>query len=290
MESPTFKIADAYSFAAAKGLEVEANQIRSMVIHSAIRRPAAVRKGCLVELFESRGFIDEFVAQYWPGRHADAGERRRGTFLDQKLLNERLLRGEPLDEDAVEEASGMQSEELSFEAGQASFALEAQLRDFIAQNLPRIPIHGRCVTLYTDPAGRVGIEYPTGVGPINILAVDDSGNFVVFELKLERGPDRALGQLARYMGWVKLNLAREREVSGVVVAKLIDERLRYAAYVIPNVALLRVNLDLWYPRPPMKGGHSHGHVTVRRSPDPPARGARFDQSHRERVAAVGPPI
>ena len=52
----------------------------------------------------------------------------------------------------------------------------------------------------------------------------------------------------------------------------------------------RVNLDLWYPGPPMKGGHHQGNVTVRRSPEPPDRGARFDQSHRERVAAVGPPL
>jgi acetyltransferase-like isoleucine patch superfamily enzyme len=57
-----------------------------------------------------------------------------------------------------------------------------------------------------------------------------------------------------------------------------------------GVGVIRVNLDLWYPRPPMKGGHGHGNVTVRRSPNPPDRGARFDQSHRERVTAVGPPI
>ena len=50
----------------------------------------------------------------------------------------------------------------------------------------------------------------------------------------------------------------------------------------------RVNLDLWYTGPPTKGGHSHGHVTVRRSPDPLARGPGFDQSHRGRVSAVGP--
>jgi hypothetical protein len=163
--------------------------------------------------------------------------------LDQKLLNERLLRGEPLDEDAVDVASGRQGEEPPFEAEQASFALEAQLRDFIAQNLPRIQINGRRVTLYIDTSGRGGVEYPTGVGPIDILAVDDSGNFVVFELKLERGPNRALGQLARYMGWVKLNRAREREVGGVVVAKLIDERLGYAACVIPNVTLLEYEVE-----------------------------------------------
>ena len=48
----------------------------------------------------------------------------------------------------------------------------------------------------------------------------------------------------------------------------------------------RINLDLWYAGPPTKGGHRHGHVTVRRSADPPDRGARFDQSHGGRVSAV----
>src|SRR6266850_3845133 len=42
---------------------------------------------------------------------------------------------------------------------------------------------------------------------------------------------------------------------------------------------IRVNLDLWYAVPPTKGGHRYGNVTVRRSPDPPDRGPRFDQSH-----------
>jgi hypothetical protein len=31
----------------------------------------------------------------------------------------------------------------------------------------------------------------------------------------------------------------------------------------------KVNLDLWYPRPPTKGGYYHGNITVRRSPEPP---------------------
>jgi hypothetical protein len=44
---------------------------------------------------------------------------------------------------------------------------------------------------------------------------------------------------------------------------------------------IRVNLGLWYSEPPMKGGHSYGSFTLRRSTDAPDRGARFDQSHRE---------
>jgi hypothetical protein len=125
----------------------------------------------------------------------------------------------------------------------ASFALEAQLRDFIVQNLIRIPVNGKRLALYSDSSGRDGVEYPTAVGPIDILTVDDAGNFFVFELKLERGPDRALGQLARYMGWIKLNVAQGRGVTGVVVARSIDERLRYAVAVIPNVVLLEYEVE-----------------------------------------------
>jgi hypothetical protein len=60
--------------------------------------------------------------------------------------------------------------------------------------------------------------------------------------------------------------------------KIIQER--------HNPHKIRVNLDLWYPVPPMKGGHRHGEFTVHRYPDPADRGTRFDQSHGGRVAAV----
>jgi hypothetical protein len=125
----------------------------------------------------------------------------------------------------------------------ASFALEAQLRDFIVTNIARVPVGATRLRVYRDPLGRSGSEYPTAVGPIDILAVDDSGNFFVIELKLDRGPDRVLGQLARYMGWVKANLALHSEVRGVVVARSIDQKLRYAAGVMPNVTLLEYEID-----------------------------------------------
>ena len=65
-----------------------------------------------------------------------------------------------------------------------------------------VPVDGRALRLYVDPSGRDGVEFPTAVGPIDILARDDTGAFVVFELKRARSPDHAIGQLARYMGWV----------------------------------------------------------------------------------------
>jgi len=231
-----FRIAAAYAFAEQHGFTAEAAAIRSLTIHLSITRPAPIRKGCFVVLFEDRGVIDEFVAQHWPARHTTSGEKRRALFLRRKLLNERRLRGEDAGEDA-----GDDLEEEAEEA--AAFPLEAQLRDFIAGNLSRIPVGSKRLSLYRAESGRSGVEYPTAVGPIDILSVDPQGNFYVFELKLERGPDRALGQLARYMGWVKVNLAKAKSVHGVVVASSIDEKLRYAACVIPDVVLLEYEVE-----------------------------------------------
>jgi len=232
------KIADAYRFAAVHGLGAEADKIRGMPIHSTFGKPHVVRKAYFVELFELRGLLDEFVAQYWLGRHTLRGDRTYASYRDQRTLNEKLmLEGDSMIEEEVEETV-VGSQEQSTEIDAASFALEAQLRDFIIENLSRVPVNGRRLKLFSDASARDGREYPTDVGPIDILAQDDSGDFVVFELKLERGPDRALGQLARYMGWVKLHLAGESSVRGVVVARSIDDRLRYAVCVIPNVSLL----------------------------------------------------
>lgn len=54
---------------------------------------------------------------------------------------------------------------------ETSFGLESQLRDFLAQNLSLIPVNGQHLQLYVDPTGRDGIEFPTGVGQIDLLAV-----------------------------------------------------------------------------------------------------------------------
>ncbi len=242
--SPGFRLGDAFAFAAAHGLKAEAAEIRSMVIHPQVGgKRHGPKKGRFVDLFESRGIMDAFVAQYWPTRHSELGEQRRQSYLDRRALNERLLRGEPPDEDAGDSAAGVNADDDgAVDTDIASFALEAHLRDFIIENVEKVQVGGSQLHLYTDANGN-GREYQTAVGAIDILAVDDAGTFFVFELKLNRGPDRALGQLARYMGWVKVTLAADREVRGVIVARSIDDKLRYAASVIPNVFLLQYEVE-----------------------------------------------
>jgi len=69
-------------------------------------------------------------------------------------------------------------------------------------------------------------------------------HFVVFELKRGEAPDKAIGQIASYMGWVSLNLAYGKAVSGVIVARSIKESLREAIAVVPNVSLFEYRLRL----------------------------------------------
>lgn len=137
----------------------------------------------------------------------------------------------------IGEATALEDEQEADTQSETTFSLEYQLRDFIAQNMPTIPVNGRRLDLYVDTAGRDGIEYPSAVGPIDILARDQLGAFYVFELKRARSPDHAIGQLARYMGWVKETIGRDKEVFGVIVAKAISENLRYAVCAVPKVSL-----------------------------------------------------
>jgi endonuclease len=125
---------------------------------------------------------------------------------------------------------------------QGAFALESHLRDYLARNLTSIVDFGSPLTLYTSEDGRDGVEFQTDVGPIDILATDADENFYVFELKLGRGPDAALGQILRYMGWVNQHLAKERKVVGVILAADISQKLRYAATQVPQVRLMEYEL------------------------------------------------
>lgn len=129
------------------------------------------------------------------------------------------------------------------EAEETAFRFEIQLRDFIAQNLPAIDVHGPKLRLYVDEEGRNGVEYPTPVGPIDILATDSAGALYVFELKRARSPDHAIGQLTRYMGSLRKKFGPTREIKGVIVAREITQNLRYAIAVIPGVSLFEYQVE-----------------------------------------------
>ena len=123
------------------------------------------------------------------------------------------------------------------------FPMESHLRDFIARNIANIRINGHSLRLFRDDSGRTGIEYPTGVGSIDILVQDDCWTLIIFELKLNRVADRVIGQILRYMGWIKMNVAGQHDVRGIIVTQKADNKLRYAASITPNITLFEYNID-----------------------------------------------
>lgn len=125
------------------------------------------------------------------------------------------------------------------------FVLEKYLEDFMVTNFDQI--FGGKLELYEDAEGN-GQQYPTDVGNIDILAREPSTQaYVVIELKKGRGSDQVVGQILRYMGWVKENLCQqEEEVKGVIICKAKDEKLEYALTLMNNVTLkfYQINFQL----------------------------------------------
>lgn len=122
-----------------------------------------------------------------------------------------------------------------------SFAMEAHLRDYLAKNLSVIEDG---LQLYVDDDQRVGVEYRTDMGRIDILAVDKQGEMLVIELKVERGPDQVCGQIMRYVGWVRRHLAKGKKVRGLIIAKHISDRVKYALADVPDVSVREYLLNV----------------------------------------------
>ncbi|MDO9205458.1 endonuclease NucS domain-containing protein [Methylotenera sp.] len=123
----------------------------------------------------------------------------------------------------------------------SEFAYEHDLRDYLARNLHIIE---PSLKLYSDQ-GITGIEFPVGGRYIDILAVDKNGGYVVIELKVSKGYDRVIGQLLRYVSWIKRNQAEPNQsVRGIIIAKQISEDLQLACSELPSVSLYEYDLSV----------------------------------------------
>lgn len=116
-----------------------------------------------------------------------------------------------------------------------AFVLEKYLEDFIVSNFDTIFEGG--LKIYEDEEGNDGQQYSTEIGPIDILSVEPkSKSFVVIELKKGRPSDQVIGQILRYMGWVKQNLcASGQAVKGLIICRDPDPKLSYALKMTNNI-------------------------------------------------------
>lgn len=150
-----------------------------------------------------------------------------------------------------EEITAVSNEDEDQEAqpGSSEFLLERDLQRYLAENLECLE---QGLTLY-DVDGIRGIEFEAGGGRrIDILAIDKAGAFVVLELKVSKGYDRVVGQLLRYVNWIRQNLAEPgQRVRGIIVCRTMSEDLRLACASIKDIELFEYQLSVTVTKVPI---------------------------------------
>jgi restriction system protein len=116
------------------------------------------------------------------------------------------------------------------------FALEKHLEDFLVQNWHHTEL-GKNYDIYEEDGAKVGQQYPSDTGPIDILAISkDKKELLVVELKKGRASDIVVGQIQRYMGYVQDELAEAgQKVKGTIIAFEDDVRIHRALSVAQNI-------------------------------------------------------
>jgi restriction system protein len=124
------------------------------------------------------------------------------------------------------------------------FALERHLEDFLVANWAQTEL-GRDWDIFEEDGEVRGQQYPTDTGPIDILAISkDKTRLLVVELKKGRASDAVVGQIQRYMGYVKEELAESgQSVEGVIIALEDDLRIKRALVVAAGIRFFRYQVS-----------------------------------------------
>ena len=126
----------------------------------------------------------------------------------------------------------------------SEFALEKHLEDFLVKNWKKIEL-GKKYDIFEENGELVGQQYQTDTGAIDILAVSKNRKEVlVIELKRGRTSDVVVGQIQRYMGYVKDELLEKSQtVKGMIIGLEADNKLRRALSVCHNIDFYRYQID-----------------------------------------------
>ena len=137
------------------------------------------------------------------------------------------------------------NDDSQFNQIKSSFALEKHLEDFIIKNWNNTSLSIDYEIFENE--GKKS-QYPTRSGPIDILALSkDKSHFLVIELKKGRASDEVVGQISRYIGFIKQELAESKQdVKGLIIALEDDQNLKDALFGVQNIAFMKykVNFEL----------------------------------------------
>jgi len=127
----------------------------------------------------------------------------------------------------------IQDEEEAERLTEINMQMENDLENFLVENLHLID---KDLILFQDEHGKSGRQYVTEVGCIDLLC-KRKDDFVVIELKKGRSSDKVVGQISRYIGWIKEKLANGSNVKGIIIVHDFDNKLKYAVLANPNIEL-----------------------------------------------------
>ncbi|GAA5514939.1 endonuclease NucS [Deinococcus carri] len=136
-----------------------------------------------------------------------------------------------------------------------SFGIEKELENFLVTNWAHTEL-GSHYDLYRDDSGDlIGQQFQTATGPIDILAVKkDKSELLVIELKRSKATDMVVGQIQRYMGYIKKEVAEPgQKVRGLIIALEDDPKLQYALEVAPEIGFYTYKVSF-------KLNHTGGHA------------------------------
>lgn len=126
----------------------------------------------------------------------------------------------------------------------AAFAMEKHLEAFLVANWNQTVLSNE-FSIFEEEGEPVGQQYATDAGAIDILAISkDKKRILVLELKRGRASDVVVGQVLRYMGYVKDQIAEEDQtVEGAIIALEDDPKLRWALMAVPSISFYRYEIS-----------------------------------------------
>ena len=126
----------------------------------------------------------------------------------------------------------------------AAFAMEQHLEAFLVANWNQTLL-SKEFSIYEEEGEPVGQQYATDAGPIDVLAISkDKKRLLVVELKRGRATDVVVGQVRRYMGFVKEQIAEDdQNVEGAIIALEDDQKMRWALLSVPSISFYRYKIS-----------------------------------------------
>ena len=204
------------------------------------------------EILSSKTKINDYLDN--PPRYGDSFVFKSYTpsvqGKDVKYVNDdnQPISGDVLNKDLTEiinyykKAVSIEIKKEDSPMGQGLFYMEKQLEDFIIENWDKTEF-GKKYDLIEEEVEIISQQFKTDIGFVDILARDKkTKNYVVIELKKNQTSDDTIGQLLRYMGWIKKN-KKDDGVKGVIVAGQFDTKLDHAKSMIPNSEVFLYEVD-----------------------------------------------